>query len=752
MDKLYCKSICEYLLTKKQESGYTFNVLLNEGNLTQKFSKGDWSLFPCAIISGNYEYRTSDLQNYCLDFSKELPATLCPALTILTDNISDVIEIEKAVTQWLSNKVTLQTEQVYPNGEGISFDISIDSSVKIDRSNKDFTYQDGKRTLYQTLIKLKSATDVVIFMRDYHPAEIDFDKGIQIELVKRGKALEELKRQADTFTAEQTQQICSGYDEIVSLLGIISFDDFGFTELYQVMSDNNCDIKTALAECVKAVTEQAQRAEEEARKAAEEHRKEEERQQAEANRVEHINKIFGKQGDSVINRYTDGIIADINSRLDLPYPVSVYGGSTFSEWHRRNELNELDYPNILVKDIVNFTFDHKTYRTVDTDGNFIDRPFSTEILPINYGIQIEIHTKNKTQLAEIKQRIKEWYTEPQTTAVTLPLHEGEQFHVGIWYKCDADTNTDNMAKALGLRFTADGIFSDRRTADTTATKDTYSEILHFYEYESVCFANEPNRLDISNNYRLQINLLRQVVFYGECSVKLSEAVKQLDIDYKNLVSGRTSFLGFLNSNEFKTLKNCYDNRMPLDRNLFDSVFKKIVCIYPNLYDKTVQGWSYEQVKADIQKYADLFDQKFVELYTLLGVPESFPRETTELPYSFVNLRTYANLMKDDPKLSLSEAINIQEENIRESRKWKAEEQAAQYQQSESFGGYQQGGSSGGHGLLSSLAHRGIENANIRRNAGKVGKRDLIGQAGCAKTYGGDCSTCNIRHGCSRYLY
>lgn len=259
-------------------------------------------------------------------------------------------------------------------------------------------------------------------------------------------------------------------------------------------------------------------------------------------------------------------------------------------------------------------------------------------------------------------------------------------------------------------------------------------------------------MDISNNYRLQINLLRQAVFYGECSVKLSEAVKQLDIDYKNLVSGRTSFLGFLNSNEFKTLKNCYDNRMPLDRNLFDSVFKKIVCIYPNLYDKTVQGWSYEQVKADIQKYADLFDQKFVELYTLLGVPESFPRETTELPYSFVNLRTYANLMKDDPKLSLSEAMKIQEENIRESRKWKAEEQAAQYQQSESFGGYQQGGSSGGHGLLSSLAHRGIENANIRRNAGKVGKRDLIGQAGCAKTYSGDCSTCNIRHGCSRYLY
>lgn len=739
MDKLYCKSIYEYLLAKKQESGYTFNVLLNERNLTQKFSKGDWSLFPCAIISGNYEYLTNNLQNYCLDFSKELPATLCPALTILTDNISDVVEIEKAVTQWLSNKVTLQTEQVYPNGEGISFDISIDSSVKIDRSNKDFTYQDGKRTLYQTLIKLKSATDVVIFMCDYHPAEIEFDKGVQIELVKRGKALEELKRQADTFTAEQKQQICSGYNEIISLLGITSFDGFGFTELYQVMSDNNCDINAALADCSNAVTEQAHKAEEEARKAAEEQRKEAERQQAEANRVKYVNEIFSKQGDSVINRYTDSIIADINRRLDLPYDVSVYGGSTFSEWHRRNELNELEYPNILVKDVIKFSFEHKVYKTVDKDGNIINRPFNTEILPINFHVQMEIHTKNKAQLEEIKQRLKDWYTEPQVALATLPLHDGEEFHVGIYFE-------DEINKPSGLDLkvgvSTEGVYFK---SDYEPNKKTgvFCEKLTFHAYQSVYFVQPYSKTDLENNRRLQINLLKLAIFYGECSNKLSEAAQSLSFDYKQLVSRKTSFFSFLNSQEFKTLKNCYDNGLPIDKNLFDAVFKKIMCVYPNLYYKTIQRLPFEQVQADIKKYAAMFNDKFVELFTMLGVPTQFKRFTGEIPYLFTNLSAYAGRMEENAELTLDKAIDLQENERIESDRLKREERAERE--------YQQSNSSGGHGLLSGLVNSAINNSQNRgygsapRNSSS-GRQSLWGTAMCPygkKNANGFSIRCNI---------
>lgn len=741
MDKLYCKSICEYLLAQKQENGYDFNVALNEGNLMQKFSKGDWSLFPCAIISGNYEYRTDDFQNRKLDFSRELPAMLCPTLTILADNVSDVVETEKAVTPLFCNKVTLQTEQIYQTGERILFDIAIDDLSKIERSNKDFTYQDGKRTLYETTIYLKTSADVVIFLRNFHPAEIDFDKNVQLQLVKRGKALEELKLQMDKFTAEQAQQITSGYEEIFSMLGLSVFDGFGFAELYQVMSDNKCDVKTAMVECSKVVAEQAQRAEEEAKKAAEEQRKEAERQQAEANRVKHINEIFSKQGDTVINRYTDGIIADINSRLDLPYSVSVYGGSTFSEWHRRNELNELDYPNILVQDIVNFSFDHKTYRTVGANGDFIDRPFSTEILPINYGIKIEIHANSKTQLAEIKQRIKDWYTEPQETPVTLPLYKGENFHVGIYYKSDLE-EIYNKSFDFGCRNASDGtLFSSQYVPKKKP--GVFREVLSFYEYQSVYFVQPCDKKDLENNRKLQISLLRMAVFYGECSNKLTEAVKSLNGNYKELVSGKSSFLNFLNSQEFKILKNCYDNRMPLDENLFNSVFSRIVDVYPNLYQKTVQRLPYEQVQADIQKYADMFNDKFVELFTMLGVPTQFKHFSGEVPYLFTNLRAYAGRMEENAELSLNEALDLQEKERIEADRFNREQQAERE--------YQQSNSSGGHGILSGLVNSAINNTQNRgfgfsSSNSNSGKQSLWGTAMCPygkKNASGFSIRCNI---------
>lgn len=323
---------------------------------------------------------------------------------------------------------------------------------------------------------------------------------------------------------------------------------------------------------------------------------------------------------------------------------------------------------------------------------------------------------------------------------TLPLHDGEEFHVGIYFE-------DEINKPSGLDLkvgvSTEGVYFK---SDYEPNKKTgvFCEKLTFHAYQSVYFVQPYSKTDLENNRRLQINLLKLAIFYGECSNKLSEAAKSLNGNYKELVSGKSSFLNFLNSQEFKTLKNCYDNGMPLDRNLFDSVFSRIVCVYPNLYDKTVQRLPYEQVQADIQKYANMFNDKFVELFTVLGVPTQFKRFSGEVPYLFTNLSAYAGRMEENAELSLDEALDLQESERIESDRLKREERAERE--------YQQSNSSGGHGFLSSLAHRGIENANIRRNAGKVGKRDLIGQAGCAKTYGGNCSTCNIRHGCSRYLY
>ena len=76
-----------------------------------------------------------------------------------------------------------------------------------------------------------------------------------------------------------------------------------------------------------------------------------------------------------------------------------------------------------------------------------------------------------------------------------------------------------------------------------------------------------------------------------------------------------------------------------------------------------------------------------------------------------------------------------------------QQQYEYYEESDYYDNYPK---QGGPGFLSSLIHQSIEERNIKHNVGKRGKRDLIGQSGCAKTYGESCSNCSFRMACSRY--
>lgn len=743
MDKLYYKSICEYLLAQKQECGYNFNVFLNEDKLKQKISKGDWSPLPCIIIGGKYEYRTDDLQNYCVNFSRELPAVLSPTFTVLTDNISDVVEIEKAVTQLLNNKVTLQTEQAYQNGVGVSFDISVDDSVKIVRSKTDFTYQENKRTLYQTLIKLKSATDVVIFMREFHPAEIDFDKDVQIQLVKRGKALEELKTRIDTFSIPHQQQINTAYNQMVSLLGLETLADFSFSDIFEIMEELECDISTAVTECKERVIENKQKVEKERQRIEKEQREAEQRKIAAETRRMNINTILGRSGDSSTDMFANAIVEDFKKVMQLPYSVNIYGGSTLLEWYRLKELNEQTYPTIIIKDTIKFVMGRKTYKAKDNLGNIFDIPFSKDMLPINYGFEIEIYAENTQQIEEISNCIKNNYSNEKAVTVKLPIDDKDiYFSVGICFSGDKKQTT-----SVKTPFGYMGGFSTTNTQPKNVN-GIYKSVLEFCNYQSVYFVKDYTKNDLLNKHRLQINLLRLAVFYGECCLKLKEIAKKVNTEYRNTFNGQTPFFNFLNSEDYKSLKYNYNNGIPVDRSVFERVFKEIIDFYPYLYDKHMQKWTTDQIVEDINNYSNLFDNKFIELYTLLGVPTQFERTSKEVPYSFVNLRTYANAMQNNPLLTLAEAIQDKEQTILE---WKDSEfETVETQEPSCQGGYGNYSSAGG-GFLSSMLKQGIEKTNIKRNSGKIGKRDLIGQSGCAKTYGGNCENCSIRFSCSRYF-
>lgn len=91
------------------------------------------------------------------------------------------------------------------------------------------------------------------------------------------------------------------------------------------------------------------------------------------------------------------------------------------------------------------------------------------------------------------------------------------------------------------------------------------------------------------------------------------------------------------------------------------------------------------------------------------------------------------LMKND----LQDAIDAYEET-QESQTITCEESSVEHHRSP--------------GVLNYLLRQGVDHVTIQRNAGRAGKRDLIGQTGCARNYGGDCSDCNVRSGCARYFF
>lgn len=633
MDNLYLQSIYEYLLTKREENKYSFNISIytpQERTIINKnLSTGDWSFLPHLYVASGYKYVTTELQNNSMDFSKELPAILTPNITIWADNISDVVEMEKVISELFYDTVQLKAKHPYYNNEYITFDIAMNRSEKVNRKSTKYTYPNGDRTLYQTIIKPRSS-GATIFMRNFHPAEIELDKYVQLELVERGYALEELKKQTNILTAEQVQQICSGRDEIMSLLNISAFDGFGFYELFQIMSDKKCDIKTAMNECLKALEEITERK-----------RQEEER----INRINERYEKMNKKGDSVINRYTDAVIDDIISSFN--HFVPIYGGKRFLKWQYCSELDKLEYPNILVTDFIEFSFIPKEYQTIDNEGNTIIRPFSTEILPINLQLKIEIYAKSHAQCEELTNCILGRYTNPKVVMVDLPIHENETFLFTIHY----DEKNSKIKERRNNQISQNNAMRDG---------DTYINELWLYSSPCIYYKDEKNEVDISNNRRLQINLLQQAIFFGEYSKKVNNLVVPL-ADYKYMVSKKVSMLSFLYSKEVKKLKHRYNFRLSLDRELFNRTFSNIIALYPNLYEKTIQGWSYEQVEADINRYSELFNQKFTEIHTLLNIRFNSPLIRTPA-YSLDNLRKYVKLMKKNRNMLLSEAITITKEN------------------------------------------------------------------------------------------
>lgn len=626
MLSLYRQAVIENLINNVEDYHLNYKIDIydsSDENLKAKIVDG--ALLPIIAVATTQHKLSDDISNYSsnqisqlckfsvidingnrstkeYDYTNAIPMWLSFHFTILAKDISHIVDLEKFISETYNINRNMNLQNPDNSNEVIPFEISIDNEVEIER------IQNDKFSIFQSIITLKCSTYIPSISSSYHPAQIQFDKKLQMSKLEDLQSLCSLynifSSTSDIVTDKENnlKNIKSAQENICTTFNIplsYSQDRKAIQEIYKIMEDENCDIKVAIEKFKQQLKEH------------------EEADKKEAERISKIEEKFSGTGDKALNHYTDAIIEDLKKRLSTDYLISIFGGSSFMEYFIQCEKNTLTYPIILVYTEVDFSFSYQNYTNITTSGNSIIHNYALDTLPIEYGIKIEVYAKDKEIKTEIEKQIVQLYTND----VQLQIAD---------YKYPNEINLLHLSVETTDKYDRSIKFDDEFIPIAT---------IKFKKFQLVYYQNEYNLSDISNNQRLQARLFQLAEFYYMCEYKIrNEAMHKLRTDYKGLFPARTtkkkSLFGMafgelsniynevataLNTEEYKSLKASIQRGAPIDKELFNKALNTIVKVYPVLYDRTVQGWSYEQIQADLNKYADLLNKKWNEICNLLAV-------------------------------------------------------------------------------------------------------------------------------------
>lgn len=720
------------------------------GELSQNIKNGN-AEYPAVLMHESAAY-SSTINQDGIDLKNEIRTNGDFYIKIFSKDIDDMIKVEETIK---SHFATPQKFTVACDDECVkSASIIFNADEKVDREN-------SKNGLFTSTLSMKYIN--VILPKDVeNPIKVELDKNVQLRVMKHlylldhtlsdiEKEMENIPQETDAYKKLESQhkdieeQIASMYTFENLCAEKIITTDHGFVLCYAAMVENEWDLAK--------VTEVYKQRHEQEKKAKE----------AEEARINDIKERYTKTGDKELNRYTDAVVEDIRNKLHTEFPVDIYGGSTFIDWLRLDGLGTLKFPNILVHTDSNYTFANKSYTNIDSDGSPVSHGYSTTALPIEYGIRINIMATEQEQTKEIMKQLQNLYTEEVQIKVPDTANEGE--FCSIRLAINPDVSIANKSLNIG----ADG---------TTL----FQIIITFKKFPSVYHPYQYNLFkDISNDQQLQLRLLQQAEFLLLCDSKIrNEAIPQLDSEYKNLftLNQKKSLFGSVlgaigsafESQEYKQLKECFKNRQPIDRKLFDTALSKITSVYPSLYDKMMQGWSIEQIREDLNKYADLFNGKWnaicndvsmmacQSMFAQLGMSGDKNQPTEQIRKGLV---FYIEKMVNDPYCTLEDAKEAYDEQLRIEEEERIERERRTQETleawSESF--RERRSSSGGFfgNMMSTAGGVALGNKMSGNGSRRDGKKDLFGTSVCQRCNSRDvfkqtsCSGCPAAKRCTKQI-
>lgn len=751
----YFKGICGYA-----EENYTpIDNIIPGMEFLKSINAGTFSVPNVVLEEGGYSVNLTR-QNE-LDYKNEVMTDVGFTIMVVSEDIDEIIEKEEAIAKNLNSGVNLS-------------EFSQESSVKYARLLPDpekkiarYNNKIGTKSVYRTVINFK-CTDILLPKRIAHPIKVELDKQLQHRLMKHLDLLDdtavaiqeqiresmkqysdELDRQLEQVTSAeqlaelqeqatlqiarwegqvegQLKDLAAQADEMYTFGDLcpekISIYNHGFKWCYDTMIREECDLQK-VAEAFKAKVDQERAAEEAekqriAEEEAEKQRKIEEEKRQEEERINRIRRQFGKQGDPALNRYTDVVVEDVKKKLKLDTPFSVYGGSTFMEYYRKLEEGTLEFPVILISDYVSFNAERKNYANHKiVNGQTVDSPhnYSLTALPIAYGLTFDIVTKTNDGHAykhayDISKQLTELYKD-QIIYFPDPQYPDEQ-HPFKFSVAD-----DKSEKEIFIGFNDDNAYD---------WDDMGVSRVVFLRYLGAYYVQEHNREELVDNQRLQLRMVQLAQLWRYCRALGVRAGYLIKTKYKPLADKKPKMFGLFDSGDYQKLMNSFRYGTEIDRSLFEKEFKEVISVYPFLYDKVKQGWTYDQILADVEKNAEIFKQKADSLCDLLGVESVLYGDNEALTF-------YINQMFHNPYCSIDIAVERYNEKLeekwareREEAEARAEARARRAEQEE----YERdsSGSSGGS-FFGNMARTAADKTSKKKESRY---KDLIGSPGCIK--------------------
>ncbi len=667
--------------------------------------------------------------------------------------ISDNPDVNAKMEDLLSDNYSQDKKLIVRQGEeDISISIKKDDDYSVARK----MHSRFQNNYYSTKMCISSQNVGMVINNEYHPAKIAFDPFMQYDLLFRyvsyfylseyyyDKLPYQIIEKDDNYIPSEEEayynecylKTLQMAEELLKKTEILDKEhsDPGVAMyiLDLIGEDNNVEtVGDALKEFdlnkdnnLHEIQEWHKETERERRNKINEIKESERKEQRKKERDALYKEALDSVGDPEANRYLDYIVSVIKS--DVGENVHVYGGSSFMEYFKDVSDNSVVYPSIIVIPVCDFSsntysntnYNTTSYRLYTRSGGVEEYPFDyVNSFPWIFNVIIRIlYDENSSDSAEsIKDELIKKYNQGCDLFVLVPGSVDTYSKIGL--KCKENYDKNVKSKWISI----------------------YS-----YSYETVYYSYYYNDYNLKANSRLQLSLLQMAYFYQIASREIESSINNMS-DYIRCFNGLNA--GMFDGKDYKILKGLYNNGCYISREQFNKGLYKHFRFCPELYDWTANGMTCKEITDNLKKKIELYNGLFTKICNDLKIPDRFYFENHHFRDGW-DIDNYIKLMKQKNFQLLDDEFYISyEERERRRLKELQEEIEARRQY---YAEHPEEEYDGGHGILSELLGRSFEKSNIKRNSGKTGKQDLIGQAGCAKNHGGSCSSCNIRRGCSRY--